>query len=89
MKFIETWWKLPNDALFVKKLSSELWKCIIVVFQLAHDFTHLASEWLFLCATCLDSEALHLASKSVEILHASLYHWSLKNTLALDLCHYI
>ena len=29
------------------------------------------------CATCLDSEYLHFASKSVEILQASLYHWSL------------
>ena len=60
-----------------------------VVFQLAHDFTHLASQWLFLCVTCLNSEPLHFALKSVEFLHASLYHWSLKNKLALDLSRYI
>ena len=65
------------------------WKCIIVTFQLAHDFTHLASQWLFLCATCLNSEPLHFASKSVEFLHASLYHWSFKNKLTLDLSCYI
>ena len=44
-----------------------------------------ASQWLFLCATCLDSEPLHFASKSVEVFHASLYRWSLKNELTLDL----
>ena len=38
MEFIGTWWKCPNDALFVKKLGSEFWKCIIVMFQLRHDF---------------------------------------------------
>ena len=38
MEFIETWWKCPNEALFVKKLSLEFWKCIIVMFQLGHDF---------------------------------------------------
>ena len=52
-------------------------------------FTHFASQWLFPCATCLDSEPLHFASKSVEIWHASLYHWSLKNKLILDLSRYI
>ena len=55
----------------------------------SHDFTHFCSQWLFLFATCLDSEPLHFASKSVGILHASLYHWSLKNKLTLDLSHYI
>ena len=89
MEFIETLWKWPNDAWFVKKLSSEFFKCIIVVCQLAHDFTHLASQWLFLCATFLDSERLHFASKSVEFYHASLYQWSLKNKLTLDLSRYI
>ena len=59
------------------------------MFQLADDFTPLASEWLFLCAACLDSEALHFASKSLEIFYASLYHWSLKNKLTLDLSGYI
>ena len=53
----------------------------IVMFQLANYFTHLASEWLFLCAICVDSEPLHFPSKSVEILHASLCHWSLKSSL--------
>ena len=89
MEFIETWWKCANDALFVNNLSLELWKCIIVMFQLAHDFTYFASQWLFLCASCLDSEDFHFALKSVEILHASLYHWSLKSKLTLDLCRYI
>ena len=85
MVFIETWWKWPNDALLLKKPSLEFWKCIIVMFQLAHDFTHLAWQWLFLCATYLDSEPFHFASKSVEFLHASLYHGSLENKLTLDL----
>ena len=89
MEFTETWWKCPNDALFVKKLSLEFWKCIIVMFQLAHDFTYLAYQWLFLCATCLDSEPLHFAWKSVEIFHASLCRWSLKNKLTLDMSGYI
>ena len=44
---------------------------------------------LSLCATCLDSEPFHFASKSVEFFHASLYHWSLKNKLTLDLSRYI
>ena len=35
--------------------------------------------------TCLDSEHFHFASKSVEFFHASLYHWSRKNELTLDL----
>ena len=67
-----------------KKLSSEFFKCIIVMFLLAPHFTHLASQWVFLCAACLDSEPFHSASKSVEILHASLYDWSLKNKVTLD-----
>ena len=54
-----------------------------------HDFTHLACPWLFLCLTCLDREPLHFASKSVEIFHASLYHWSLENELILGLSRYI
>ena len=62
---------------------------VSLYFNLPHGFTHLASQWLFLCATCLDSEPLHFASKSVEILHASLYCCSLKNKLTLDLSHYI
>ena len=86
MEFIETWWKCPNDALFVKKLRSEFWKCIIVMFQLGHDFTHLAYQSLFLCATCLYWEPLYFASKSVEIFPPSLYRWSFKNKLTLDLC---
>ena len=56
MEFIETLWKWPNDTLFVKKLCSELLKCIIVIFQLADDFAHLVSQWLFLCSTCPDWE---------------------------------
>ena len=39
MEFIETWLKSPDDALFVKKRSLEFWKCIVVMFQIAHDFT--------------------------------------------------
>ena len=39
--------------------------------------------------TCLDSEPLRFASKSVEFFHASLYHWSLKNKVTLDLSHYV
>ena len=89
MEFIETWWKSLNDALFVKKLSSEFWECIIVMFQLGDDFTHLVSQWLFLCTTCFDSKPLHFALNSVEFLHASLYRWSLKNKLTLDLSRYI
>ena len=50
IKFIETWRKSPNDALFVKKLSLQFWKCIIGMFHHAYDFAHLACEWLFLCA---------------------------------------
>ena len=84
MKFIETWWKCPYDAYFVKELSSEFYKCIIVMFQLGHDFTHLAYQWLFVCASSLYSEPLQFASKSVEIFHAPLYRWSLKNKLSLD-----
>ena len=59
------------------------------MFQLGDDFTHLVSQWLFLCTTFLDSKPMHFASKSVEFLHASLYHWSLKNKLTLDLSRYI
>ena len=40
------------------------------------------------CATCLDSKSLHFASKSVEILPASLYHWSVLNEQTLDLSRY-
>ena len=36
-----------NDALLMKKLILEFSKCIIVIFQLVHDFTHLASKWVF------------------------------------------
>ena len=57
--------------------------------SVGHDFTPLASQGLFLCGTCLDSEPLHFASKSVEFVHASLYHWSLKNKLTLELSRYI
>ena len=59
------------------------------MFQLTHDFTHLALQCLFLCAICLDSEPLHFALKSVEFWHASLYRWSLKDKLTLDLSRYI
>ena len=38
--FIETWWNCLNEPLFVKKHSLEFWKCIIVMFEFAHDFTH-------------------------------------------------
>ena len=75
--------------MFAKKLSLEFLNCIIVMFQLAYDFSHLASKWLCLCATCLDPEPFHFASKSAEIFHASLYCWSLKKKLTLDLSHYI
>ena len=57
--------------------------------NLVHDFTHVASKWVFFCATCLDSEPLHFASKSVEFLHVPLYHRSLKNKLTLDLSRYM
>ena len=36
----------------------EFQKCIIVMFQLARDFIHLASKLIFLFATCADSEPL-------------------------------
>ena len=75
--------------MFVKKLSLEFFKCIVVMFQLAHDFRHLASKWLSSCTSCLDPEPFHFASKSAEIFHASLYRWSLKNKLLLDFSHYI
>ena len=55
--------------MFVKKLSLEFWKCIIVMFEFGLDFTHLASQWVFLCGTCLNSEPLDFASESVEVLH--------------------
>ena len=55
------------------------------MFQLTHDFTHLAFQWLFLCAICLDSEHLHFASKLVQVFQASLYHWSLVNKVLLEL----
>ena len=42
-----------------------------------------------LSVNCFDSETLHFAWKSVEFLHASLYRWSLKNKLTLDLSCYI
>ena len=59
------------------------------MFHLAYDFAHLACKWLYLCATYIDSEPLHFVSKSVEIFHASLCHWSLGNKLTLDLSRYI
>ena len=34
MEFIETSQKCPNDTLFVKKLSLEVWECIMVMFKL-------------------------------------------------------
>ena len=46
-------------------------------------------SFLFLCTTCLDSKPMHFASKSVNFLHASLYHWSLKNKVSFDLSRYI
>ena len=61
----------------MKKLSLEIWKCIIGMFHLAYDFAHLACKWLFLCATYIDSEPLHFALKSVEIFHTSLCRLSL------------
>ena len=48
----------------MKKLCLQFWKCIIVMFQLGHDL----ALWVFLFATCLDSEAFAFSSKSVEIL---------------------
>ena len=39
--------------------------------------------------TCLDLEPLNFALKLVEFFHASLYHWSLKNKLTLDLSRYV
>ena len=48
-----------------------------------------AYQCLFLCATCLHSEHLHFASKSVEFFNASLNRWSVKDKLTLDLSHYI
>ena len=68
----------------MKELSSEFYNCIIVMFQLGRDFTRLAYQWVFVYGTSLYSEPLHFASKSVEIFHASLYRWSLKNKLTLD-----
>ena len=59
------------------------------MFQLALYFTHVASRWLFICAAYVGSESLHFALKSVEILLASLYHWSVKNKLTFDLSRYI
>ena len=52
-------------------------------------FSPFGFQWLCLCATCLDSEPLQFALKSAEIFHASLYHWSLKNKLNLDISRYI
>ena len=73
----------------MKKLSLELWKCIVGRFQLGHDFTHLASQRLFLCATFLDSEPSHFGSKSVEFWHALLYRWPYRNKLTLDLSRFV
>ena len=49
----------------------------------------ISCQWLFLCPTCLCIEPLHFTSESVEFFHASLYRWSLKNKLTLDLSCYI
>ena len=59
------------------------------MFQLAHDFTHLVSQWLFLCATSLESEPLNFASKSVETLtlNAPLYLWSGEIPFKCDVCN--
>ena len=73
MEIIDASLKWPNDILFVKKLRLELWKCIIVMFQLNHYFTNLAIQQVFLFAICLDSEPLRFAFKSVEIFRASQY----------------
>ena len=48
------------------------------MFQLVHDFTHLASKWVFRCATSLDSEPMHfeilqILMKSFETLYKSLH----------------
>ena len=56
--------------------------------SLVRDFTHLVSQWLFPCATNFHLEPSHFASKSVEILHASLYQWSVLIELTLDLSRY-
>ena len=99
MEFIETWWKSPNDALFVKKPSSEFWECIIVMFQLGYDFTQFASQCSFCVLPVLIQNlcilhriqlnfCMHHSITSVEFLQ-SLYHWSLKNKLTLDLSRYI
>ena len=63
--------------MYYRKVSALLW------------FYPFASQWLFLCASFVDSEPLHFALKSVEFLLASLYRWSLKNKLTLDLSCYI
>ena len=73
MEIIEACFKWPNDILFVKKLRLELWKCIIVMFQLNHYFTNLAIQIVFLFAICLVWEPLRFAFKSVEIFRASQY----------------
>ena len=73
----------------MKKLSLEVWKCIIGMFHLAYDFAHLACKWLFVCATYIDSEPLDFASKSVEIFHASCATGLFRNKLTLDLSRYI
>ena len=73
MEIIDASLKWPNDILFLKKLRLELWKCIIVMFQLNHYFTNLAIQQVFPFAICLDSEPLRFAFKSVEIFRASQY----------------
>ena len=70
-----------THCLIVKKVSLDFWKRIMVMFKLVHDFTHLASKWVF--------RTFAFYIKRVEILHASLYQWSLKNKLTLDLSRYI
>ena len=44
---------------------------------------------LYICASFFDSEPLHFSLESVEFFHASLYRWSLKNKLTLDLFRFI
>ena len=57
--------------------------------QLAHDLPIWPPNCSFYLLTCLDSKPFHFASKSVEFWDVSLYRWSLKNKLNLDLSCYI
>ena len=76
-----------NDALLMKKLILEFSKCIIVIFQLVHDFTHLASKWVFFVLTVLikNLRIFHPIQSKFCMNHCTT---GLMNKVTLDLSRY-